>query len=70
MLLDNAVQHQPGLRSKAFWGSEELPWLTDFENGFEDVKTEFLALRGRGGFQVRHLSFALRRLSEKSASHV
>lgn len=41
-----------GLRSKAFWGAEELPWMTDFEKGFHDVRDELLALRGRGGFQV------------------
>lgn len=43
-----------GLRSKAFWSADDfdLPWVTDFENGFLDVREELLALRGRGGFQV------------------
>ena len=26
--------------------------MADFEKGFDDVRKEFLALRGRGGFQV------------------
>lgn len=44
-----------GLRSKAFWSADDvdLPWVTDFERGFLDVKDELLALRGRGGFQAR-----------------
>lgn len=41
-----------GLRSKAFWSHEDLPWMVDFEKGFDDVRKELLALRGRGGFQV------------------
>lgn len=41
-----------GLRSKAFWSHEELPWAADLEKGFDDVRKELLALRGRGGFQV------------------
>lgn len=44
-----------GLRSKAFWSAEDFdsPWVTAFQKGFLDVKEELLALRGRGGFQVR-----------------
>ncbi|CAM9775442.1 unnamed protein product, partial [Ectocarpus fasciculatus] len=43
----------PGLRSKAFWSAEDfdLPWVTDFEKGFHDVRGELLALRGQRGFQ-------------------
>eukprot|EP00904_Undaria_pinnatifida_P007064 jgi/Undpi1/3488/HiC_scaffold_16.g06860.m1 len=41
----------PGLRSKAFWSREELPWVADFEKGFDNVRKELVALRGRGGFQ-------------------
>lgn len=45
-----------GLRSKAFWSHEDLPWMADFEKGFDDVRKELLALRGRGGFQVLTIS--------------
>lgn len=43
------------LRSKAFWLADDfdLPWVTDFEKGFLDVREELLALRGRERVQVR-----------------
>ncbi len=42
----------PGLRAQPFWNVEEFPWIQHLQNSFEDIRNEFLALRGTDSFQV------------------
>jgi hypothetical protein len=41
----------PKLRAKPFWGREDFPWLKVFEDNFEQIKEEVIALRSAKGFQ-------------------